>query len=148
MKPASNVLLLSLLGLALAGCSNEMLNFYEKDTPNQQAAVRQDLTMPPDLSLAPPGAGAPPPAETAYTPPPSAAPAAPAQMAAVAPGQSRPTAEESVYQQAGISLVKPDGTKKTEGELQEELRQVYIARKKAQNPNYGTVLNIGNIFSD
>jgi hypothetical protein len=76
MKPASNVVLLSALGLVLAGCSSEMLDFYEKDTPNQQASIRQDLTMPPDLQLAPPGAAAPPPAATTYTPPPAAAPPA------------------------------------------------------------------------
>jgi hypothetical protein len=44
--------------------------------------------------------------------------------------------------------VKPDGTRKTDYELQQELRQVYISRKRAQNPNYGTIMNIGSVFSD
>ena len=52
------------------------------------------------------------------------------------------------YAKAGISLTRADGTKKTEGELDNELRAYHLAKKRQQNPNYGTVFNMGNIFKD
>ena len=83
---------------------------------------------------------APPPAAARTA---SAAPAAPA--APSAPARRLPT---DIYAKAGISLYKPDGTKKTDTELRAELQAYYLAQKKAKNPNYGTVFNIGNIFKD
>ena len=32
--------------------------------------------------------------------------------------------------------------------LREELRQKYIEMQRAKNPNYGTVLNMGGVWSD
>jgi hypothetical protein len=54
----------------------------------------------------------------------------------------------SVFTNAGISLYNADGTKKTDQQLRDELQAYYIAQKKAKNPSYGTVFNIGNIFKD
>lgn len=153
MKSTVSAVALGLAALTLAGCGSTMRDMLERDTPEQQAAVRQDLTMPPDLRLPPPGSA---PAEAAPAPATvtpgiydsssgSAAATAPVTQAApVAP----PNPAQTAYEKAGISLTKPDGTKKTDAELREELRAYYIAQKRQKNPNYGTVFNIGNIFSD
>ncbi|MFO1091671.1 MAG: hypothetical protein U1E46_19015 [Hyphomicrobiales bacterium] len=92
--------------------------------------------------------------QTAATaPPPVAAPApAPATVAAVqppaaAPGAA-PAAQGDVYARYGISTVNPDGTPKTQAQLREELRQKQIELKRAQNPSYGTIFNMGSIWSD
>jgi len=153
MKSAVSTVLLGVTAIALAGCGNSMRSWLEKDTPTQTTAVRGDLTMPPDLRLPQPGTTAPAPdpgaadMEAALTaPPPAAAAPAPAKVAS-APA-ANPNDPDSVYTRAGISVTKPDGTRKTDAELRKELQEYYIAQKKAQNPNYGTVFNIGNIFKD
>ena len=153
MKSAAVIVLLGLSATALSGCASTMRNYLEKDTPAQSAAVRSDLTMPPDLRLPQPGTteAAPDPGamsnEAALAAPPPAA-ARTASAAPAAPLSPATTAADSIYTQAGINLYKPDGTKKTTAELQQELQAYYIAQKKAKNPNYGTVFNIGNIFKD
>lgn len=116
------------------------------DPPQQQASVRQELTMPPDLRLAEPGSG---PVDTGQATPEvygttAAAPVMPATPAAT----DRPKYGDDIYAQAGISTTNPDGTKKSDTELRHELQAYYIAQKKQKNPNYGTVFNLGNIFKD
>ena len=130
-----------------------MRSYLEKDTPAQSTAMRSDLTMPPDLRLPPPGTTAPAPdtgaalsTQAALTAPPPRA--LRTRRPPARPRRRRITAADSVYTQAGISLYKPDGTKKSDAELRKELQDYYIAQKKAKNPNYGTVFNIGNIFKD
>jgi len=56
--------------------------------------------------------------------------------------------EGDVYERNGISKVRPDGTPKTDQELQAELKALYLAKKRQKNPSYGTIFNIGNIFKD
>ena len=153
MKSAVSMVLLGVTAIALTGCGNAMRDMLEKDTPAQTTAMRGDLTMPPDLRLPAPGTTAPAPdpgavdTQAALTaPPPAAAAPAPAKVAS-APA-ANPSDPNSIYTNAGISLYKPDGTKKTDSELRDELQQYYINQKKAKNPNYGTVFNIGNIFKD
>ncbi|MET0483630.1 MAG: hypothetical protein ABWZ27_12035 [Aestuariivirgaceae bacterium] len=149
-----------------------------KDAPDEtQVRTNQALTLPPDLSLKAPGTGAPPPppvrtASAAPVQPPdygaappgtttaSLAPAAPVTAAAppapgaatapTAPGAApaTPAAEQDMYARYGISRNRPDGTPKKPAELREELRQKYVEMQRAKNPNYGTVLNMGNIWSD
>lgn len=145
MKSAVSAFLLCVMALGLGGCGSAMRGYLDSDTPEQTAAVRQDLTMPPDLRLPPPGAGGDSvaPVETA-----SAAAVETAPPAVAAPAAPRPSASTGLYEQYGISLYKPDGTKKTERELQDELRAHHIEKKKQANPNYGTIANIGNIFKD
>ncbi|WP_342642758.1 DUF3035 domain-containing protein [Rhodoligotrophos ferricapiens] len=71
-----------------------------------------------------------------------AQPSAPVQTAtATAPAQD-------VYQQYGISKTNPDGTPKSEAQLSKELKQKRLERERAKNPNYGSIWNIGNLFSD
>lgn len=161
MKSPVAVMVLAVLAAGTAGCSDSMRGYLEKDTPvQQQAAVRQDLTMPPDLSLAPPGSAPAAPDNGSYAEPAPAQPVynnqavttAPVTPAAPAPGSTtvgqRATAADGVYEKAGISLTKPDGTRKTQGELQAEYKAWYMAQKRQQNPNYGTVFNMGNVFKD
>jgi hypothetical protein len=142
-----------------------------KDAPDEnQVRTNQALVLPPDLALKAPGTGTPPPpppqpvhvASTTTVQPPnygapapgtttaSLAPAAPATAAAPAPGTApaTPAASQDVYERYGISRNKPDGTPKKPSELREELRQKYIEMQRAKNPNYGTVLNMGGVWSD
>ena len=154
MKSASVSLLLGAMTVALAGCGSTMRDYLEKETPAQTTSVRQDLTMPPDLRLPPPGTTAPAPDTAALAgsssaaltapPPATAAPKAPAAGAAAFASNS----PDAVYVNAGISVTNPDGTRKSDAQLRKELQEYYIAQKKAKNPNYGTVFNIGNIFKD
>ncbi|WP_373504338.1 hypothetical protein [Aestuariivirga sp.] len=145
MKPAVSVVLLGVIALGVSGCGNAMQSYLERGTPTQTAAVRQDLTMPPDLRLPAPGS-APAAAD------PGLAPSAPTPSTASTTAPAAPAASSGaatdVYTQAGIDLYKPDGTKKTDIELRQELQAVYLARKQQKNPKYGTIFNIGNIFSD
>ena len=146
MNSTGSVAVLGGLALLLTGCGDSMRGYLERDTPTQTAAVRQDLTMPPDLRLAPPG--------TAPAAPETPAPAtydnsldatAPAAPVAAAPAPGTP---QDKYTKAGISLYNADGTKKSDADLNAELRAVYLAKKRQQSPGYGTVFNMGNIFKD
>jgi hypothetical protein len=168
MNRAGLFVLLGAVGLSLSGCGMSMRNYLEKETPTDNLAVRQDLTMPPDLRLPPPGTTAAAPdagavsapavsAQTAsLTTPPSTAPVykAPAATKASAPATTAAATSpavsgpDAVYVNAGISLYNPDGTKKTQQQLNSELQAYYVAQKKAKNPTYGTVFNMGNIFKD
>jgi len=161
MNRAAVTVLLCLAGLGLAGCSNTMRGYLEKETPNQTLNTRQDLAMPPDLRLPPPGTttaapdpGAAAATQTAALSTPPALPVASAPKAA-APAVKTPatttepaSGPDAIYTNAGISVFNPDGTRKTDQQLREELQAYYIAQKKSKNPNYGTFMNIGNIFKD
>lgn len=167
MNRAGMTVLLCVAGLSLAGCSNSMRSYLEKDTPTESLNARQDLTMPPDLRLPPPGttAAAPdpgaanvpavnqtasltaPPTETpVYSAPKATAPAAAQKPVTATPPANNGT--DSIYTNVGISVYNPDGTHKTDAQLRQELQAYYIAQKKAKNPSYGTVFNMGNIFKD
>ncbi|MFN4142321.1 hypothetical protein [Aestuariivirga sp.] len=157
MKPAVVSALLGLMAIGLTGCGSAMRDYLEKETPPQSAAIRQDLSMPPDLRLPPPGTTAPAPdpgavaattSTAALTAPPSEEASAAKTAAPAAPAAGSNTAADDVYTRAGISVYKADGTKKSDAELRRELQEYYLAQKKAKNPNYGTVFNIGNIFKD
>jgi len=49
------------------------------------------------------------------------------------------------YAKYGISRFKANGKLKTKEELRQELIAAVLAKKRAANPNYGTVSNIGNL---
>lgn len=147
--------LLAVLPVFLAGCGQvgmSKLLGTSASTP-QQAGTSQDLAMPPDLQLQTPSTVQQP----AYVPP-----AAPATTTATAPatttttasaptslygGTTTQTTPPDIYAQYGISKYRADGTLKSKGELSAELRQAQIAKKRQANPNYGTIWNMGNIFS-
>lgn len=68
------------------------------------------------------------------------------------PAYGQPPAQQQargdIYQQHGISRTNPDGSEKSHGQLMKELRQKSLERKRAKNKNYGTIFNIGELFSD
>lgn len=154
MKHLAVVSLILAAGVVTPGCSvTSVTDVMRRGSPETQPQVqaRQDLAMPPDLQLHPPGtAPAPPPQlasvpEESYTPP----PATKAQASAASPTQGTATQPEGdIYQRYGISKTHPDGRPKTAAELQIELKKARVAEKQQANPNYGTVFNIGNIFAD
>ncbi|WP_205042107.1 DUF3035 domain-containing protein [Rhodoligotrophos defluvii] len=124
-------------------------------TPNAAADAAaaavgsQALHTPPEtvLQQATPAPTAPPSsqAQAAATP---AAPATPTVAPGSAPAQTASIPAQDVYQQYGISKTNPDGTPKSEADLARELKQKRIELERAKNPNYGSIWNIGNIFSD
>lgn len=89
------------------------------------------------------------PAQSAATAPRPITPTQPgtATTAATTPGAA-PAQPDDVYARYGISRTNPDGTKKTQSQLNAELRKVALARKRQKNPNYGTIFNMGNIWRD
>ena len=111
--------------------------------PNYGAAAPEtttaSLTPAAPVTAAPPAPGAAPVAL-------GAVPAAPGAATAAQPAQA--AANQDFYARYGISRTKPDGTPKKPAELREELRQKYIEMQKAKNPNYGTILNMGSVWSD
>ncbi|MGF7162347.1 hypothetical protein FHS85_004001 [Rhodoligotrophos appendicifer] len=107
-----------------------------------EAAVgQQALHTPPESILQ---NAAPAPKTPAYS-----AAAAAAPQTAVASTQAAAPAEPAgdVYQRYGVSKTNPDGTPKSDAQLNKELRQKRLELEKAKNPNYGSVWNIGNIFN-
>jgi hypothetical protein len=135
------------VALALAGCSTGLLGGGGSSAPTAepQIQVNNQLAMPPDLSLAAPGS-APAPAPT-YK---SASLQPPANDDVYGGGAAAlPSAPAvDVYEKYGVNKFNPDGTKKNDNVLREELRQAVIAEKRKKNPNYGTIRNIGELFND
>ena len=145
MKSAASILCLLAVAALAGGCTSiaDVMRPGPEEQAQAQQQAYQDLSMPPDLRLPPPGS-APQPA-----PPPEPS----AQVASVAPATpygSAPAAapQGDIYERNGMSKVHPDGTPKTDAELQAELKKIYLAKKQQKNPKYGTVFNIGNIFKD
>jgi hypothetical protein len=142
-----------------------------------QVTVNQPLSVPPDLQLRPPSATEPPqvasqppagraapsgqlqqPQDITLAPGPEEAAPRP-QQSAPQPQQSAPqtlqpepqtaAAEpQDVYARWGVSRHHPDGREKTQIELNEEMRQKRDEVRRQQDPNYGTIWNLGNIWSD
>jgi hypothetical protein len=142
---------------ALGGCSSaaNLLGGGSSAPAPQMASipVGNQLALPPDLALAAPrntvegyqpNGAAPRVASTATTP----------RAEANLYGDSGATAGlqpgslDYSLAKYGISKTKPDGTAKTGAEINTELRNAIIAEKRRANPNYGTIRNIGAIFSD
>jgi hypothetical protein len=138
-----------LAAIALAGCSEtqfaDMMGAGKASADETQIRTHNNLAMPPDLQLAPPGtrvAATEPPAGDAQ----AANIPAPVDGAPVATATT--TAPPDSYAKYGISKTNPDGTPKEKQQLWKELREAKLAEKRRTNPNYGTVFNIGNIFTD
>lgn len=142
MKRALAIAAIALV-LPLAGCSSGLLG-GKSSVPNaMNVPTSGPLTMPPDLRLPPPGSAAYQPAA------PALAPAQPALSTDVYGGVAAvPAAPMDNFARYGISKVKPDGTPKSKDELNAELKAAILAEKRRTNPNYGTIRNIGSIFTD
>jgi hypothetical protein len=152
MKTSVAAIMVAAAAVSLAGCGSSkvasMLGTGKTAVPQEQyVQSNQNLAMPPDLRLPAPGSGASSAQAAAYTPPPQTAQTNSlyASEPSVAPRPAQPAGD--IYDQYGISKYKPDGTKKTDAELQEELKQAYLLKKRQANPNYGTVWNLGSLFS-
>lgn len=173
MRTSTGLVLGLFAASVLAGCSEtkvqNLLGSNKASTDEEQVPVGQTLSMPPDLELRPPAGGgdtsetkvaaqSPPPAE------PADVEAAPADVEPVPVEQSTQTAmatpqqppaqaaaqppKQDIYERYGISKVNEDGTPKTEKQLRMALREAQLAEKRKTNPKYGTIWNIGNVFSD
>ena len=141
------------LGFVLGGCSSSgLLNSMglgNSPAPQQTPVIQtgNNLALPPDLQLRPPGT-----VTENYQP--NTVPAAPVQSASLdeglysSPPVYQPPVKRDIYAEYGISRLKPDGTAKTDEDLKAELKLAMLKRKQQQNPNYGTIRNIGGIFSD
>ncbi len=149
MKNLLSFIGLALMALAVTGCGSMSISrIMGNDSPSVVTAqARQDLTMPPDLQLRAPAAVTSEAVETPAAEPAVQTAAAPQTLDASNPAQSQ-QAQGDVYERNGISKLKADGKPKTQAELQAELRKVYIAKKREQDPNHGTIFNIKNIFKD
>jgi hypothetical protein len=161
----------------LAGCGETAFqDAFDagKFSPDEtQVRSNKSLTLPPDLQLRAPAGGAAPqqdvasnnqppvttqppqygaaPAQPRYGAPaqPSyGAPAQPVQRQAATPRAGGDPYMQNIYRKWGVSEYRADGSKKTERELIEELRQKKLAQQRAKNPNYGTVFNLPKVWSD
>jgi hypothetical protein len=138
------------LALVLGGCSSasRLLGGGSSAPASSNIQVGNNLAMPPDLQLKAPS-NAP---SDAYQPNTVGAGTA-VQTTALnqPPAAPKPIAaapKQDIYEQYNISKVKPDGTAKTPEELKKELKLAILKKKQETQPGYGTVRNIGNIFSD
>lgn len=144
--------------LVLAGCSTSGLLNRARGPSSVDVQTGPTLSMPPDLQLPPPGSGT----ASAYQPPAASTAATENGVYGSASAANRPssftrrgggtqctngTTAPDIYGCYNISKVKADGTQKTPGELQMELRNAIIAEKRRANPGYGTVRNIGELFN-
>lgn len=151
-----NSALAAILALALGGCSTGLLGGGKSTTlPSNNIAVGNELALPPDLSLRPPGASAPQSYQSASAGDDNIYGETPRHLKPAAPGQltrgeaaAQNGGKGDIYDQYGISKFKPDGTRKEEWELKEELKIAIRKRKQQTNPGYGTVFNMGGLFSD
>ena len=114
----------------------------------QSIPVGNQLALPPDLSLPTPGQSS-----AAYQP--NTVKGAPvtnvfddASLNSPVATPRAPAAQGDIYDQNNISKLNPDGSKKDPAVLAAELKTVLLAKKRRQNPKYGTIFNIGGLFDD
>lgn len=131
-------------GLAVSACSSSRTasNLDASSPQSLNVQTNNPLALPPDNSLPQPGTGArvADPDAIAAAPIEGDSLAAPAPVAAAKP--------RDVFLEYGISKTNPDGSLKSNDQLQKELKAAILKRKQQQNPNYGTIKNMGSIFSD
>jgi hypothetical protein len=155
------------LAALIQGCSlNSANNLFNSKTVPDESQIRttQSLSMPPDLQLPPPSATVTeedgqlanvsdangttvPPADATVAASPSDNAVTPQPVPKVA-GAAPASPADDIYARYGISKVKPDGTPKTQADLNTELRAAQLAEKRKTDPNYGTIFNIGDLFKD
>jgi len=84
--------------------------------------------------------------ETYGTSPTAAAQPSPSVQANQKSDLSATNPREDAYRKLGISKTRPDGTPKSQAELDRELLEAVRREKRKQNPKYGTVFNMGELF--
>lgn len=147
----------------VVGCSETGFQDFMgagKYAPDEtQVAAQQPLSVPPDLHLRPPTEAPPPPviSQPATAQPQLQGQVHQPQQAASGPQpldsnsgvqQVAANQPQDVYARWGISRYHPDGREKTQKELNEEMRQKKLEAERQKNPNYGTIWNLGSIWSD
>ncbi len=147
-----------LLGLAvsLGACSSAASLLNNKSAVPQASSINvgNPLSMPPDLQLAVPGQ-----TSDAYQPNVGTGtatdgiydnglnkPQATQKVAMTPMAPAEPV--QDVYEKYGVSKINADGTAKSPDKLKADLKAAILAKKRQVNPNYGTIKNIGAIFSD
>jgi hypothetical protein len=170
-QSAVRAAVLMAVGGVVAGCSET--GFQDvigagKYTPDEtQVTVNQPLSVPPDLQLRPPSNE---PQQVASAPAPIEQPASgdlqqpqdlalsPQDQPVAAQVQPQPQPQpqqqanagepQDIYAQWGVSRNHPDGREKSQLELNEEMRAKRDEAKRQQDPNYGTIWNLGSVWSD
>ncbi len=153
MNSAYKSIALLSLAVSLGACASasSMLNGKSSAPQASNIKVGNNLAMPPDLQLAVPnqtsdayqpnvgtGDGI---SENSLTDPQAPQKVAMAQVPPAAPVQD-------VYEKHGVSKINADGTAKSPEQLKKELKAAILVKKRQTNPGYGTIRNIGAIFSD
>jgi hypothetical protein len=157
MGKTANALVLMGVASLLSGCAVQNLGsqvlktvFHTQPGPppvpaQQQVSVGNNLSLPPDLQLAVPGQ-----TTDAYVPNQGTGEGDAHDMAVAKANlpPPPPVAAPSVFAEYGIPIVDENGDPRPRAVLVKELKAAILARKKAKNPNYGTIKNIRNIFKD
>ena len=161
---------LVVFGGVLAGCSEtgfqDMIGAGKYTPDETKVAVNQPLSAPPDLQLRPPSDEPPPRSQAAQQPPsdnlqqpqdfalsPENEPVAvQSQSQSQAQGQPQQQASagepQDIYARWGVSRYHPDGREKSQIELNAEMREKRLEAKRQQDSDYGTIWNLGSIWSD
>lgn len=175
LKAGIAVLVLQLLVACSETSVMDTFNAGKTSPGDTTVSTNAPLSLPPDMALRQPGAAsapaqsgngldvqqgqratptyqAPPPPQpanqqpawqnsTATVPSAPAAPATPAQPANINPA-------DKVYYDHGINPYTSTGARKSQSVLNQELRNKSLEKKRAENPNHGTIFNIGELWSD
>lgn len=157
MTKTTNALVLIVLTSALSGCAVANMGskvvgtvFNIKSAPvvvptEPQVQVGNNLALPPDLQLS-----APSQTTDAYVPNVGTG-VGDAHDLAVAKANEPPPptpVAPGIFAEYNIPIVDENGNPRPRAVLVKELKAAILARKKAKNPNYGTIRNIRNIFKD
>ena len=154
-----------LFGGFVAGCSEtgfqDVIGAGKYSPDETQVSVNEPLSVPPDLQLRPPSNEEP---RQVASLPQTQAPASdlqqpqdiaeapqdePAAPQAQVPQQQVATNEpQDAYARWGVSRHHPDGTEKSQIELNAEMREKREEMERQRDPNYGTIWNLGSIWSD
>jgi hypothetical protein len=149
----SKIVTLVLAAAMLSGCSAARgLLSGKEGIPNepQNIPVGNQLALPPDMALKAPS-------NTVDSYQPNTAAGAPVGdiygdgtgvPAATTASGLPPLGKGDIYQQYGISKVKPNGSKKSQLELHTELTAAIKARKAKAKPRNGTIFNAGELFTE
>jgi hypothetical protein len=157
MTKTANALVLIGLASMVSACSMQTLGsqvvrtvFHVQPGPppvpaQQQVRVGNNLSLPPDLQLAVPNQ-----TSDAYVPNQGTGEGDAHDMAVAKANEPPPppVTAPSVFAEYNIPIVDENGDPRPRAVLVKELKAAILARKKAKNPNYGTIKNIRNIFKD
>jgi hypothetical protein len=158
------------VALILAGCSSasSLLNSKSNLPQAERVPVGNNLAMPPDLQLAQPGRTYSGYQSNGYVQPIAQPVEHPASQVAGFIDPQAPAGQRvadlgpqniydnqvvnqafpgDYYAKYGISRFKKNGKLKTQDELKHELAAMVLAKKREQNPAYGTIGNFGNMVS-